>query len=331
MRRSPFLPVCVVLLISAYPGFGFQMGGGGSGAGNLRVRITDTNDRAIGMQAHVQLVATGSAAVDREGYCNNEGMLDFAFVAPGTYHLIVTGEGLERTDSGTFEVDERKTTQMQYVRVQKIEDSKPVGGGVAVSVRDINVPEAASREFDQASEAMGRQDWNQAVTHLNRAVAIYPKYVEGYTNLGVVYARLGDVDKERQALMKAIDTNNHFAPAYVNLARLEIKEHNFPAAEAHLKQATLADPADVRTLALLAQVQLLDHHYEDAIANAGKVHARAHDSDALVHYVAARACERLNRLADAVNEFKLFLAEEPLGARATAAREEMAAVQKQLH
>jgi hypothetical protein len=32
-----------------------------------------------------------------------------------------------------------------------------------------------------------------------------------------------------------------------------------------------------------------------------------------------------------VNEFKLFLAEEPSGARATAAREEMAAVQKQLH
>jgi hypothetical protein len=49
-----------------------------------------------------------------------------------------------------------------------------------------------------------------------------------------------------------------------------------------------------------------------------------------VHYIAARACERLNRFQDAVKEFKVFLTEEPSGERAAAAREEMAAIQKQL-
>jgi lipopolysaccharide biosynthesis regulator YciM len=116
----------------------------------------------------------------------------------------------------------------------------------------------------------------------------------------------------------------------VNLARLEMKEHNFRAAEADLNKATSADPTDVRTLALLAQAQLLDIHYEDAIASARKVHALPHNSYALVHYVAARACERLHRLSEAVSELALFLREEPTGERASAARQEMAALQQQL-
>ena len=109
-----------------------------------------------------------------------------------------------------------------------------------------------------------------------------------------------------------------------------MKDQNYTAAEAHLNQATAADPTDARALVLLAQVQLLDHHYEDAIASAGKVHAMSHGSYAVVHYLAARACERLNRLPDAVSEFILFLAEEPTGERANAARQEMATIQKQL-
>jgi tetratricopeptide (TPR) repeat protein len=186
--------------------------------------------------------------------------------------------------------------------------AKPTGGGPTISASDLRVPEGASKEFDKAAKLIAKQEWQKAIDPLNRAVALYPDYAEAYTNLGVVYARLGDSAKEREALQKAIAANDHFAPAFVNLARLEIKYHNFAAAEAHLKQATSID----------------------AIANAGKVHSMSHKAYSLVHYVAARACEHLNRLPDAVAQFKLFLTEEPAGERATAAREEMAALQKQL-
>jgi tetratricopeptide (TPR) repeat protein len=161
-------------------------------------------------------------------------------------------------------------------------------------------------------------------------LALYPSYAEAYNNLAVVYARLGDTAKEREAFQKATAANDHFAPAFVNLARLEMKEHNFAGAEADLTKASAADPTDVRTLALLAQAQLLDVHYEDAIVSARKVHTLPHNSYALVHYIAARACERLHRLSEAVSELGLFLSEEPTGERASAARQEMAAIQQQL-
>jgi len=121
-----FLPISLifVLLISVQSSLAFQMG---HGSGSVHVRVTDLNDRPIGVPALVQLVATGSASVINEAYCNDQGLIMFSSVAGGTYHLIVSGDGVERTDSGSFEVDERKSSQSIFVRVKKLEDTKSSG------------------------------------------------------------------------------------------------------------------------------------------------------------------------------------------------------------
>jgi tetratricopeptide (TPR) repeat protein len=302
--------------------------------GNIHVDVTYPDDRAAGAQLRVGLISGSNGNQIAETFTNDRGQATFLNVALGNYHVSVSGEGIQATQSETFEVDARKVTQSILVRVQpapeNAEANATKAGGSTISASDLRMPKKASQEFDKATKLIAQQQWQKAIDQLNKALALYPAYAEAYNNLGVVYARLGDSDKEREALQKAIAANARFAPALVNLARMEMKEQNFAAAEAHLNQATAADPTDARTLTLLAQAQLLDHHYEDAIASAGKVHAMSHDSYALVHYLAARACERLNRLPDAVRELKLFLTEEPSGERATAARQEMAAIQKQL-
>jgi|HubBroStandDraft_2_1064218.scaffolds.fasta_scaffold13543_1 tetratricopeptide (TPR) repeat protein len=301
-------------------------------SGNVHVYVTYPDDRAVTAQVKVGLIGGTSAAQVEELFTNDRGEATFLNVPLGNYHVSVSGEGIQPTQSDSFEVDERKSTQSVLVRVRPAAGNVEAtqSSGATVSANDLKVPQKASKEFDKATRLIAKQEWQKALDQLNKALAIYPSYAEAYNNLGVVYARLGDPSKEREALQKAIAADGHFAPALVNLARLEMKGQNFAAAETNLNQATAADPTNARSLALLAQVQLLDRHYEDAIASAGKVHAMSHPSYAVVHYVAARACERLNRLPDAVSQFNLFLAEEPTGDRANAARQEMAAIQKQL-
>ncbi len=80
----------------------------------------------------------------------------------------------------------------------------------------------------------------------------------------------------------------------------------------------------------LANVELLDKHYEAAIATCRTVHSRPHQSYALIHYIAARAYEHESRLSEAAAEFETFLQEEPSGARADAVRKELAAIQAHL-
>ncbi len=303
-------------------------------ASNLQVYVTFPDDRAVREQLKVGLISGSSGTQFAETYTDDQGRAHFSNLAAGTYQVSVSGQSIQATVSDMFDVEPRRGSQSVFVRVKPAAENgeaNTAGGGSTVSAGDLKVPEQASKEFDKATKLIAKQEWKKAIDQLNRALALYPAYAEAYTNLGVVYARLGDPEKERDALQKAIAANDHFAPALVNLARLEIKEHNFAGAEAHLKQATAADPTDTQSLALLAQVQLLAHHYEDAIASAAKVHSMSHESDALVHYVAARAYERLNRLSEAVGELKVFLAEEPPGPRATAALQELAAIQKQVH
>jgi Flp pilus assembly protein TadD len=300
--------------------------------GNLRVRVTDTDDRPIGNRAHVQLIGAGGGSVADEGYCNDEGMIAFSAVPVGTYHLTVSGEGIESTESESFEVDERKTTQMEYVRVRRIVagEVSTKGSGSRIALRDMNVPESASKEFDQASLEMNRQDWQKAVAHLNRAVAIYPKYVEAYTNLGAAYEHLGEASQERQALNKAIELDGHFAPALLNLGLLSITEKKYSEAEDLLNRATSADPNNQQTLMLLAQAQLLDRHFDAAIASTEKLHSLPrHEKYAKAHYIAARAYEHENRGPEAAAQLQIFLSEQPNGPLADAVRKELSNLQAQ--
>jgi tetratricopeptide (TPR) repeat protein len=322
--------VLVLLPLLALP---FSQAAAQLQTGNIHVYVTYPDDRAPTAQLKVGLIGSGNQVA--ETYTNDHGQAQFLNVAIGNYQVSVTGQGIQATLSEMFEVDARRGAQSIFVRVRPAaengESNATKAADTTVSANDLKVPKKASQEFDKATKLIAKQQWQKAIDQLNKALALYPAYAEAYNNLGVVYARLGDSVKERESLQKATAANDHFAPAFVNLARMEMREHNFAAAEADLNKATTADPTDVRTLALLAQAQLLDVHYEDAIASARKVHAMPHDSYALVHYVAARACERLHRLSEAVSQLEIFLSEEPSGERAAAARREMAAIQNQLH
>jgi tetratricopeptide (TPR) repeat protein len=301
--------------------------------GNVKVRVTYRNDRATTVRAKDQLMSSASNNPLAEGFTNDQGMVEFLKVGVGNYHVLVTGGDIEDTDSGVFEVDERKSTQFLLVPVRRIEEANSTATSKTptVAAADLNIPQNARKEFDKASDLIVKQEWKKAIEHLNRALQIYPKYPEAYNNLGVAYSRLRDRVHEREALQKAIELNDHFAVALVNLARMEIAAGDFPSAETYLNKATAADPNNVQTLTLLANVQLLDKHYDDAIASMRKVHAMPHETYALVHYIAARAFEHENRPLDAISEFQTFLKEEPSGAKAEAVRKEMAVLESQTH
>ncbi len=135
---------------------------------------------------------------------------------------------------------------------------------------------------------------------------------------------MNDAAQERQALEKAISLNDHFVPAFVNLAKLCLRERDSLQAETLLENALRAEPANAGNMMLLAEAQLLNKHYDAAIASAHEVHAIPHQNLAVVHYIAAHAFEHENRLRDALAELQVFLNEEPKGARADQVRQEIA-------
>jgi tetratricopeptide (TPR) repeat protein len=132
-------------------------------------------------------------------------------------------------------------------------------------------------------------------------------------------------------LQKATSVDDHFAPGFANLGHLDEREQNFQAAETQYAKAAALDPSNVATLTYLCRAQLLDKHYDAAIATAHRVHGMPHSQLAMVHYIAARAYQHENRTSDAIAEFKIMLQEEPSGARADAVRKEVAQMESKGH
>lgn len=192
-----------------------------------------------------------------------------------------------------------------------------------VSADELRIPAKAKSEFDKGTACIAKKEWQKAEGHLLKAVAIYPQYATAYNNLGVVYARLGDLAREREALQKAIALNDHISPALLNLARLDMKQHDYLEAEDLLTKTVALDGSDIESMFLLAGVELENKHYEKAILTCRTVHTRPHPLQTSVHYIAARAMEASHRIADAAAELHTFLQEEPTGPRADAARQEL--------
>ncbi len=200
-----------------------------------------------------------------------------------------------------------------------------IPAGAFVSASDLGVPIRARKEFDKASELIGKQEFMRAIQKLNRAISMYPAYAVAYNNLGVIYSRLEDPVREREALQKAISLNDHCALAYINLGRMNIAAGDFPAAEGALRKASTLSPADPMMLILLSYSEYMDRRFDEAVATSHRAHM-LEKPHAFVHRVAARALEQQRQGAGAIAELELFLKEEPTGPRADAARQELEVV-----
>jgi tetratricopeptide (TPR) repeat protein len=211
--------------------------------------------------------------------------------------------------------------------------STPTYGGppanAFISASDLAVPGRARKEFDKATELTRRQELQEAIKKLNKAIHLYPQYAVAYNNLAVIYGQLGDGLHEKEALQRAISLKPTFALGYLNLGRMEMKANNYPAAEPLLAKAAELNPGDVNALVLLTYSEFMDNSFDAAIANSRKAHA-LQQAHAFAHRVAARAFEQEKRGAEAIAELEAFLREEPSGPRAAAARQEIEVVKTAL-
>jgi len=328
LREAIMMRRVVVLLTSFLIPCMYAQSGSGSQdrTGSIRVRVTPGDARACNTRATVSLVSTSGAHI-AEDLTNSDCEVYFVNVAPGSYHVIVSGAGIENSDSRSFDLDSHRRQDLDI----NITHTKEVGHGAArplVAAVGLNFPESAKKEFDKANQFVAKGNWQKAIERLKKAIAIYPDYAEAYNNLGVVYGRLGDRTRNLEALQKAVSLNDHFAPAYLNLARMAIADRDLVQAEALLDKAVAIEPTNSQMLVLLANTELLNHHYDQALANCRKAHSGAQGPHTVAHYVAARVFEYENRPADAVAELQIFLSEETPGPRADVARKEINALQQ---
>ncbi len=280
----------------------------------LRVDVEFSNNGTPAAGVRVELLqGLISATPDQVALTNSSGSVEFDGLLPGHYRIEVSGERIETAQTGDIHItnDRMFESQLIVVRTKTAATAPPAGSARSVDVLDLNVPKKAFKELARGDKEVERKHWKKAAEHFQKALSIDPRYPAALYNLSVAYYWLGKPDQQRSALQQAVRIDDRYVPALVGLAHLDFADRNLPATRGLLDKAIAADPTNVEALALRVRVDFMQGQYEQVIADAQRVHGLPHQGYASVHYAAAAACQRLNRIPEMIAQLKLFLKEDP--------------------
>lgn len=199
-----------------------------------------------------------------------------------------------------------------------------------VSALDLDASNKAIEEFNRATTLMKGQNFKEAVTHLQKAVAAYPKFVSAYNALGLAYLDQQD-SRAKDEFETAAKLDQKFPGSFLNLGMLALQNKDYGAANSNLEKAATLSPKDPKILFVLAYAENSNHEYKEAMETAQRVHALDHHGMANVHYVAASAALGLSDMEAAKRELTTFLTEDPSNPQAPDARKNLDAIENRLH
>jgi Ca-activated chloride channel family protein len=191
-----------------------------------------------------------------------------------------------------------------------------------VSALDLEAPDKALDEYNRAATLMKEQNHKQAIVHLQKAIAAYPRFVLAHNTLGLAYLDQQD-SRAKSEFEIGAKLDDRFAGSFLNLGMLALSANDFSAADVNLEKAATLNPKDAKVLCALAFAQNGNHQYAQTLETARQVHALDHRGMANVHYIAAAAAMSLKDNETIQRELTQFLAEDPANPLAPVARKNL--------
>lgn len=266
-------------------------------------------------ERNVRITLKNSQSILSTLYSNKHGEFRFDNLSQGIYYVQaeLTGEHfepvVERIALGRGIVWEL-TLQLGEGAI----DVSQFGGRV-VSVAELHqaVPPAAKKEYVLGLKFVSKGDIQQAATHFQEAVSIYPEYLAARNDLGAQYLKLKRLDEAEQHFNIVLKEDPKNFNAKFNLGLVRIERRDYLDAISQLNQAIAIDSG--RPVARLWLGFALLETADSAGAERELTRALIMGGPECVaaHYHLARIYFIRGDTADAVRSLRVYLRDSPKG------------------
>ncbi len=282
----------------------------------LRCKLVQTAESPSQKFWDVHLKNTAGETL-RQATSTAGGGVIFKKLAPAIYVVCVVGEKDRRRCESVDLYPPPGQLHHSVSRALELPRSVPRSASThRISRVRLAVPKRAQQEMAHYEECRARGDSSSAMQHLERALAIYPAYLEALNNLGTHHHRAGNYQRSIQLFRKTTELDPDFATGWLNLGGSLLASGKFrQALEAQLRALALR-PDDV-----LANAQTgMSYYYLREYVEARKLFERVAELDpesaAFPHLYLAHIAREQRQAQEAERYIRDFLRYHPNSPRA---------------
>jgi tetratricopeptide (TPR) repeat protein len=185
--------------------------------------------------------------------------------------------------------------------------------GSAISLTSLAVPSDARKEFEKGDKDLRNNKLGSAAEHLQKAVVEYDMYAAAWNELGGIYTASHDTEKARVAFGKAIAADPNYIPPYVHLANLQLENQEYEEALSTSGKALDLDPR----IQLANFIQALANFRLDRVDAAQKIALEAQKGTGPLypqwHALLADIFLEKKDIPSAADQMRAYLKEAPKG------------------
>ena len=211
-----------------------------------------------------------------------------------------------------------------YVQLQLVPEERAPVSQPKHKVIDASIPRDAREEFEKGSDALlSEKNVAKGIHHLEKAVRLYPQYVDALLLIGTAYMDKQDWLKAEAAFRQVVALDTKSSVGYFALGELYLRQKKYPDAETNVLLGIHLDLKSVQGHFLLG---LLYYELGDLVKAGPQVGTalKLNPKFARGHLLAANILLRAHQIENAVVEFEEYLNLEPKGQFAEQARQTVA-------
>ncbi|MBS1790534.1 MAG: tetratricopeptide repeat protein [Acidobacteria bacterium] len=255
------------------------------------------------------------------------GKFKFSGIGTGQYKVVIRHPGYQEIQR---EID-LETVTSEYVQFQLVPE-KSASAPTAPNSLLVNaaIPPEAQKEFDQGqTDLKDNKTLQNGIAHLEKAISLYPKFLEAHLLLGTAYITSKQLDKAEHELHKTLEIDPKVIAAYFALGDVYRQKQKYPDAEKVLLDGLKLEPKSPLGHFTLGQVYFAKGDITKAGPEVGQALQLKPDY-AEAYLLAGNLFLKARNANSALQMYEQYLRLEPKGEYAQQAREMTEKIKKAL-